>query len=78
MGGPGSRKLLKGTLRGNVFVSEYVPEGGVQNDYTHEHLLGMATNSVIERNIFVGKSYGALMAIGANYGSYCLNPKQYD
>ena len=71
-GGTWVAQAPKGTLRGNVFVSETVPEGASQNDYSHEHVLGMAPNCLFERNIFVGKSYGAIMAIGANYGSYCL------
>ncbi len=71
-GGAWVAQSPQSTVRGNVFVSEYVPEGEIQNDYSHEHVLGMGTNCVFERNIFVGKSYGAMMAIGSNYGSYCL------
>ena len=68
VGGTWVTKGLGGTVRGNVFVSDLIPPGGATDDYTHEHIVGILAGAVIERNIFVGGSYAAIMAIGADNG----------
>lgn len=71
-GGAWVSKSLGGTIAGNVFIAQVVPEGGKLNDYTHEHICGIHPQARIERNIFVGRSYAALMAIGRHNGDGAL------
>ena len=60
---------VAGVIRGNVIES--VPEvvfkkSGNLNDFgTHEHICGTFADTLIERNLFVHPSYGAIMGIGA-------------
>ena len=71
-GGAWVSKALGGTISGCVFVSQPVPSGANQNDFTHEHICGIHPNARIERNIFVGRSYAALMSIGRHNGDGAL------
>lgn len=71
-GGAWVAKSLGGTISGNVFVSQPVPEGGKQNDFTHEHICGLHPQARIERNILVGRSYAAVMSIGRHNGAGAL------
>lgn len=67
VGGRFTTSALSGTIRGNVFVSSWfdtLVEGIVGN--THEHMSGVMSGTTISRNIFVGRSYAALMGMGAN------------
>ena len=66
VGGTWVTKSLGGVVSGNVFVSEPVPPGAKQDDYTHEHVLGIKPAARIERNILVGRSHAALMSIGVD------------
>ena len=54
---------LGGTISGNVFISLPTDGNPVMN-YTHEQLFGVRDGSVVERNILIGASYGAIMGIG--------------
>lgn len=71
-GGSWVTKSIGGTIIGNVFISQVIPEGGTTNDHTHEHVCGIHAEAIIERNIFVGRSFAALMSIGAHNGSGAL------
>lgn len=72
VGGAWVSKALGGSIRGCVFVSQSVPAGGRQNDYTHEHICGLHPKARIERNILVGRSYAAVMSIGRHNGEGAL------
>jgi len=71
-GGAWVSKSLGGTVSGCVFVSQPVPVGGKQNDFTHEHICGIHPQARIERNILVGRSYAAVMSIGRHNGEGAL------
>lgn len=71
-GGAWVSKALGGTISGCVFISQPVPEGASQNDYTHEHICGVHPQARIERNILVGRSYAAVMSIGRHNGEGAL------
>jgi hypothetical protein len=71
-GGSWVAKSMGGTITGNVFISQVVPAGGNQNDFTHEHICGLHPKARVERNIFIGNSYAAIMSIGAANGSEAL------
>lgn len=72
VGGTWVTKGLAGRVRGNVFVSEFIPSGEGANANTHEHVLGMKPNTILEHNIFVGSSFASIMSIGSNNGSHAL------
>ncbi len=63
---------FSGSIRGNVFISMAVPTGSVVDSNTHELMFGIQNNTILERNIFIGKCYGAIMPIGDNNGSNTL------
>ena len=67
-GGSWVSAQMGGELVGNVLISLPHENIGGPGDYdkscTHEHICGLAPNSRVERNIFVGASYGAVMGIG--------------
>lgn len=69
-GGSWTAGVLTGQIDGNLFIS--LPKGNhddvkaFNSQNTHEHVFGLKADAVVERNIFVGPSYGALMGIGAN------------
>ncbi len=71
-GGAWVSKALGGTISGCVFISQAVPEGASQNDFTHEHICGVHPKARIERNILVGRSYAAVMSIGRHNGEGAL------
>lgn len=71
-GGAWVSKALGGTVSGCVFISQPVPDGGKQNDYTHEHICGLHPKARIERNILVGRSYAGVMSIGRHNGEGAL------
>jgi len=72
-GGSWVSAQLGGEITGNVLISlpsegaKDLP-GGYDRNCTHEHICGIAANARVERNIFIGNSYGAVMGIGANSG----------
>ena len=60
---------LGGEITHNVLISLPHAEsgklpGGSDKNCTHEHICGLAPNSLVARNIFVDGSYGAVMGIG--------------
>jgi hypothetical protein len=63
---------LGGIIRNNIFISAVVPAGGNLNAHTHEHICGIKEGARVERNIFIGKSYAAIMAIGGKNMSNAL------
>jgi hypothetical protein len=71
-GGSWVSKSMGGTITGNVFISQVVPAGGNVNDCTHEHICGLHPKARLERNIFIGNSYSAIMSIGAANGDGAL------
>lgn len=70
-GGSWTTGYIGGLIEGNVFISLPVVGDNV-NETTHEHLCGLSDDSVVQRNIFIGGSYGAIMAIGSGTAARAL------
>jgi hypothetical protein len=63
---------LGGKISGNIFIALVVPEGSTIDKNTHEHMYGVRDSAVIERNIYIGQVYGAIMGIGENNAAHVL------
>jgi len=72
LGGTWVTGNLGGTISGNVFISREAPAGSTVDKNTHEQMFGVRDSTILERNIFIGKSYGAVMGIGDNNAAHTL------
>lgn len=72
-GGSWVSAQIGGTITGNVFISlpheRAKDPGGFNRNCSHEHICGLRPGSRVARNLFVGRSYGAVMGIGEGTGS---------
>jgi len=68
-GGTWTTAYIGGEVTGNVLISIVTDEvvksnNRLDRDFTHEHICGLAPESSVTRNIFIGGSYAGVMGIG--------------